>query len=1020
MELYRGRSTSTSAFLCMILCLGCDGPSSADDPHLDGRAETDSGGATEEALSGVDGEERDEGVGGDEGGVDAQAGRPDLAGADSAGTGAGGAEEAGVEMRTLRPAECARPREMLLEGGPLSVTIDAGAHQGARFSAPEDGFVWRSMAPQGMEITQTPMTVERPARLIVQCGALTLDRRSAMPALQGTSKWTPLGPGMAIYSAKMSEEPLAQLSFSRPATLRWVYSARDAPRALTPHHLQLFWWPLPNDVDFEGDDWPSLEDLAQRSGGVARSLPLKNPEIDLEMGEVSFEIDRLGIYLLAYRPDRLIPTLKRITYRAIAGVSMGGGAAAVLSARHPDRFDFVGALGGVSDWTYMLSYAYRKLFGGFCSTPDEGQLCAPTTSADPIEHDATFLTWVHSLNGGDFNRSQYLKIYKDMALAFGNPTTFSLESAYVPPGVPLDSLLQSNRHRCRAECREEPCPQNEDPIRLVQFFDGEYNPEGLYPVIPFCDSEDGVPYGVFDGTKEHDIPTDILLAVDLNDNGRRDETEPVIRQYFEPYRDVGCDGLSSLEEEGYHPLFNPDPSGDDFHWRDNPTGTEGDFLFQGAQGAIGLELVTLLPETVQSADRAGLNHLREGLSRYHCDGDDPGEPYEDVGLDGVALTAQLDEGGFDWGEGNGVFDYNPNLLRFIAHNPAHHLYRAFDDSTQYLRYWIDGGIRDLFNFAIAGMYLAGRIHGESADFHIAEGARTAPVRLYDSFIALDGEDLFLPVVQRADALSQSGWHVFLRYGDPEASQELIDAGDGGHVGTQAQVLSRLLSFLHWTHRAWKDMLPERPRASGLFRIEKTSVVSEAFGGRYHFDVALPPGYDDPENSEERYPVVYFMHGYGQRSEYLHASQIVFQSYMISGLWPKTIFVYADGSCRYARISACSDGVDNDQDGFIDLDDPHCQGSRGRSELEGENPRRCEDGVDNDQDGLTDLDDPGCIHPNEDDEGECREGTFYVTHTSWEDGREGGRDYEAAYLDMMDHVDETYRVMRPEMRAVISP
>jgi hypothetical protein len=60
--------------------------------------------------------------------------------------------------------------------------------------------------------------------------------------------------------------------------------------------------------------------------------------------------------------------------------------------------------------------------------------------------------------------------------------------------------------------------------------------------------------------------------------------------------------------------------------------------------------------------------------------------------------------------------------------------------------------------------------------------------------------------------------------------------------------------------------------------------------------------------------------------------------------------------RVAMIPACSDGLDNDGDGFIDFpDDPGCLGSLGTLE-----DPECNDGIANDTDGLIDFpDDPGC-------------------------------------------------------------
>ena len=71
-----------------------------------------------------------------------------------------------------------------------------------------------------------------------------------------------------------------------------------------------------------------------------------------------------------------------------------------------------------------------------------------------------------------------------------------------------------------------------------------------------------------------------MLAVDVNGNGRRDENEPVIRNSFEPFGDLGCDALASADEDGYDAVANPDPAGDDYDWYRNPTGTEGNWMRQ--------------------------------------------------------------------------------------------------------------------------------------------------------------------------------------------------------------------------------------------------------------------------------------------------------------------------------------------------------------------------------------------------------------------------------------------------------
>ena len=51
----------------------------------------------------------------------------------------------------------------------------------------------------------------------------------------------------------------------------------------------------------------------------------------------------------------------------------------------------------------------------------------------------------------------------------------------------------------------------------------------------------------------------MFLAVDINENGRRDYGEPVIHNSSERYDDFGSDGIPSDLEEGYDPITNPDP-----------------------------------------------------------------------------------------------------------------------------------------------------------------------------------------------------------------------------------------------------------------------------------------------------------------------------------------------------------------------------------------------------------------------------------------------------------------------------
>ncbi len=64
---------------------------------------------------------------------------------------------------------------------------------------------------------------------------------------------------------------------------------------------------------------------------------------------------------------------------------------------------------------------------------------------------------------------------------------------------------------------------------------------------------------------------------------------------------------------------------------------------------------------------------------------------------------------------------------------------------------------------------------------------------------------------------------------------------------------------------------------------------------------------------------------------------------------------------------CSDGEDNDGDGFIDMEDFGCDNPEDDDEYNEEILPECLDGEDNDGDGLIDMEDPGCANADDNDE-----------------------------------------------------
>jgi hypothetical protein len=101
--------------------------------------------------------------------------------------------------------------------------------------------------------------------------------------------------------------------------------------------------------------------------------------------------------------------------------------------------------------------------------------------------------------------------------------------------------------------------------------------------------------------------------------------------------------------------------------------------------------------------------------------------------------------------------------------------------------------------------------------------------------------------------------------------------------------------------------------------------------------------------------------------------------LIDGLDPDCASAW-DGKEGVGAPDECSDGLDNDGDGWIDGDgkgagsDPDCRGGRTEGGL---TVAPCNDGVDNDGDGKTDADDPECVNATGDESsfmaGDCRDG-----------------------------------------------
>jgi S-formylglutathione hydrolase FrmB len=616
---------------------------------------------------------------------------------------------------------------------------------------------------------------------------------------------------------------------------------------------------------------------------------------------MTFLAPRLGTYQAVIAPDAGTHKFTRhITHRAVLGVSMGGGAAALFGLRHHDKFDALGPLGGPVDWTWMLDHIEHNHIAGF--QPNDGVNVPAGDGLLPMpgvqyqyQHPSMFNQWWYEYpkngNGGTFARDDYTQIFHDLVLMYGNPNSQNDDpgSLDLPRGVPATDKSVVGLHsgdQCHVyvdpvdgdpnepaqqelwqNCPKERCA---NPLTLHNYFDDEFNPNGTWPVITVCEG------GPQDPTHSpwsnqwnpaNSVPLSMALAVDYNGNGVRDANEPILRQGHENWHDDGADGKPSSQESGYMKGVNDDPAGDDYQAQYNPNGTEGDARFT------------------------------------------MGEAFDDFGLDGVANTPMAGKP-FDVGEGDGKFSVATGLQNFWDHDSRSALHQWVtppggpldDDALKRIDIWTDGGTRDLFNFDVAAMNLLGAFSGRGRDAAYYTGWTNLPGQAAGSDFTNDQmrwEDL------------QGG--VMLRYGPVDATKNDLDDGSGQHVGTADEILQRLESAFYFSAQRWPDAsrVPVQPsKANPMPGVDQCEVIgscdfdfTDSNGRSGPVQVSLPPGYANADQQNVTYPVFYVLHGYGQTPQDLGAAVILLSNWMnaandsSANRMPKAIAVYVDGRCR---------------------------------------------------------------------------------------------------------------------------
>ena len=671
------------------------------------------------------------------------------------------------------------------------------------------------------------------------------------------------------------------------------------------------------------------------------------------------------------------PQTIHTTYRMIGGVSMGAIGSMALATTHPDQVDGVTSLGGPLDGAFFQRFMDRFVTSGFCSRealetilrddpvklndPAVINACAQVATPSGYEHPNDFNHWHVTNSGGSFDRDSYIELMTDLMLAYGNFFTNNAASPIAPPGIDPEML------------RHPPADLCAHPLKVSGLRNAEYNPDGTYDAITFCDGDntlyrckaDKSPVdfcsdaanvasplpiaqeaafadafcaskggaeainddadtlywlahaGQVDACRQHRKAVPILLAFDYNGNGRRDYGEPVLNNAHERWDDVGADGCSNAFENGSggcNPTAaaNPtDANHDDYDVDSNPNGTEQDWRYES------------------------------------------GEPFRDFGLDGVANTQ-------DEGEGNGRFDEVEGRKRLFALDGRSNL-KALGKASKRFNVLVDGGIYDIFNLGLMAKHLFGQVRA----------LRDGLVGEYRDFTEIPGmkdrsSGQFAPWNRAWKNVPRD---LFTFYGKDQRTDAEIALGEGDHVGTAGEAINRFTTIFNWIPAAWPNApMPEARGSSSEARYVTEYFDSQKLGAKWEYSVSLPPGYDDPENANAKYPVAYLLHGYGMEPAGFLGAAVIANSYVTDAtikLRP-VIYVFPNGKCCYTNtVTGARD----------------CRNSN---------------------------DEGKAINTLPDWERECFSGTFWVNRKGYTP--DDGTAYGDAMFELMEHIDTKYRTL----------
>jgi hypothetical protein len=227
-----------------------------------------------------------------------------------------------------------------------------------------------------------------------------------------------------------------------------------------------------------------------------------------------------------------------------------------------------------------------------------------------------------------------------------------------------------------------------------------------------------------------------------------------------------------------------------------------------------------------------------------------------------------------------------------------------EEQLSRLSIYCDAGIRDFLISAVGMNWffgsLKGRVGGAKAKDYTTFNALTPGASDYD-FLAVDYSPAGI------------GQYAYVRYGNIDASPQEILQGDGNHVGTGDQVIGRLLTSITFIQSRFhvRDVRAVHAPQDVSAAIQQKNYHSTILADDRPYGIVFPPGYDDPANANERYPVLYMLHGQDMSLNEFLSSGLLFFGYMAGSAkpdtmrrdesdWAKMILVFPDSLCGHSE------------------------------------------------------------------------------------------------------------------------